>query len=90
MPRTMADELLDLVKETNGIKDRDLVSAYRKFYYQNHIKDSDIYTQIESLIKEHKLTAIEYSIDYTNVRNFLLPAKTSYIIRGVKEPIHRI
>lgn len=87
--QAMTEELLRMVKEANGIKDKDLIYMMRKFVDKN-FSDSEISNKIEELIKAKQLIAIEYSLDYTSVRNFLLPAKTSFIVRGQNESIHRI
>jgi hypothetical protein len=86
---SVVEAILRMVKEANGIKDRELCFVMRRFYDAN-ILDSAVYEQVEKLISEKQLIAIEYSIDYTSVRNFLLPANTSFIVRGQTEKTHRI
>jgi len=85
----IAEEILRMVKEANGIKDRDLTFAMRKFFNKD-LTDQFLNDQVEALIKAKMIIAIEYSLDYTSVRNFLIPAKSSFIIRGVQEGTHRV
>ena len=86
---TNVEMILRVVKEANGIKEKDLRFALIKFY-GTEISDQDISGYVEQLIRDKKLIALEYSQDLSSIRNFLIPAGSVCIIRGQVEKTHRI
>jgi hypothetical protein len=83
MNEHIASEILAIVKEYNGIKDRELKSELiGRFNHTMAPTSAEIDALLEQLVRSSKLIEIEYSIDMASVRSLYLPGNVSLNVRG--------
>ena len=76
----LAQEVIKTVKKHNGIKLSELVRIYE---FSDSIDKHEMEEFIQSMVLEHKLIEVEYTIDMSSVGMFLLPSNSRVNIMGV-------
>jgi hypothetical protein len=89
---SLMEELIQIVKNKGGLKIHELVWELASHLKGDPNRPSDftVTEMVNELVEHKRLIEIEYSIDFTSVQSFIVPAKTSINIRGQENAPRRI